>query len=131
MKLNKQKWIQEVRRVEEEIRSFKKVMHDPECQGKFAHSDLFRLKAEATRLYSLRRVMKQKALQLKSFYHLCQSGKYTWAIQKQADNLTAETIISLILDGIPGWRESFLLDEPIETILPDAPLVEAVVSQLV
>jgi hypothetical protein len=132
MKLNKQKWIQEVRRVEAEIRSFKTVMHDPEQQGKFSHADLFRLKAEATRLYLLRRVMKQKALELKSFYYLKQSGKYTWAYRVQVGDLTAETITTLILDSIPGWKNGFLLDEPIVALPPqDAPLMEAVVSQLV
>ena len=125
MKLNKQKWIQEVRRVEAEIKSLKELMHAPRQVG-FSYTDLFRLKAEATRLYSLRRVMKNKPLHLKSFYYLKQSGKYTFAYRVQPGNLSDETIITLILDGVPGWKEGFLLEELIETIP-----MEAVVSQLV
>lgn len=134
MKLNKQKWIQEVRRVEAEIKLLKKAMHEPGYERTFSYSNLFALKAEATRLYSLRRVMKQKVLQLKSFWYLVQSSnsKYIWAYWKQTDNLSAEEFISLILGGVPGWKECFLLEESIETLpLQDALIVEAVVSQLV
>ena len=58
MKLNKQKWIEEVRRVEKELQVLKKVMQKPDYQKTFNFSALHDLKAEATRLYTLQRVVK-------------------------------------------------------------------------
>ena len=129
MKLNKQKWIQEVRRVEAEIKALKKTMHEPHYQTTFNFPYLNQLKAEATRLYTLRRVMKKKNVELKTFCHFTQSrdGKYIWTYWKRADNLTTEEIVALILDGVPGWKDGFLLDEPISTVPPQDTLIETVV----
>ena len=129
MKLNKQKWIQEVRRVEAEIRVIKSAMHKPHYETTFSYSKLHALKAEATRLYALRRAMKKKSLQLKSFWYFYQSidRRYTWSRWMRTDDLTADQVTTFILDCIPGWKDAFLIDEPTETIpLPNV-VQEAVV----
>lgn len=173
MKLDKQKWIQEVRRVESEIKLLKKMMHEPNYQSTFPFSSLFELKAEATRLYTLRRVVKInsliemskspdfddawratealtrypmegvilqrmteiaqvadpdfrrmanqalaglptpdcKVLDLKSFWYSEQSHydkNRVYAYYRKADKLTTDQIVSLILDRLPSWKDSFL-----------------------
>lgn len=130
MKLNKQKWIQEVRRVEAEIKKQKEAMHVPHYETTFSYSKLFALKAEATRLYALRRAMKKKTLQLKSFWHFYQSidRRYTWSRWKNASGLTPDEATAFILDCVPGWKDSFLIDEPAPAIIPQDVSQEAVVS---
>jgi len=127
VKLNKQKWIQEVRRVEGEIKLLKKMMHEPGYERTFPFSGLFELKAEATRLYTLRRVMKKKEIELESFWHLVQSKdkKYTWCYWKKAEKLTSEQVVSLILDGVPGWKDSFLVQADPESPSQDPSLQQA------
>ena len=130
MKLNKQKWIQEVRRVEGEIKLLKKMMHEPHYQRTFPFSGLFQLKAEATRLYTLRRVMKGKSVELETFWHLVQSkdAKYIFCYfcwPQKAATLTSEQVVSLILDGVPAWRESFLVQADPESPTPDLVLQPA------
>lgn len=113
MKLNKQRWIEEVRRVEADIKSYKAVMRTPDYQRLFSYQSLFALKAEATRLYTLRRVMKGKSVELKTFHYLMASrdSKHIWCYGKDASKLTYEQVLALILDGVPSWKASFLQSE--------------------
>ena len=77
--------------------------------------------------------MKNKEIKLESFFHLKQSldGKYIWTYWKQADNFSVDQITTLILDGVPAWKDGFLLDESPHAIPASSPIQEAVVSQLV
>ena len=116
MKLNKQRWTEEVRRVEADIKSYKAVMREPHYQQRgrgFSYENLFALKAEATRLYTLRRVLKGKLVELKTFHYLMASrdGKCIWCYGKDASKLTYEQMLALILDGVPSWKASFLQPE--------------------
>lgn len=113
MKLNKQKWLNEVRRVEGEIKAIKKTMHEPGYERTFPFQKLHKLKAEATRLYFLRRLAKGMDMRLESFWHLRQSQdkKHLYCHWKKAEKFTSESIASLILDGELGWKEQFSLTE--------------------
>ena len=114
MKLDRQKWIKEVRRVETEIKLLKKMMKEPGYETTFPFSGLFELKAEATRLYTLRRVMKKKEIQLKSFHYFLESsnGKYIFRYWKgPSDKLTSEQKVAYILDGVPSWKATLMEPE--------------------
>jgi hypothetical protein len=125
MKLDKQKWIQEVRRVEAEIKLLKKMMHEPNYQRTFPFQGLYALKAEATRLYTLRRVMKKKEVKLKSFWYLVESQDkrygYVWIYWKKTvpctcsneDGVLCELLIDLILNKVPSWKETLMKDEAV------------------
>lgn len=130
MRLNKKKWIQEVRQVEAEIKELKKKMHEPDYQKTFSYYKLFILKAKATRLYTLRRVMKKKDVQLKSFWYLLKSssGEYEHAYSLKTDGLSAEQIVSIILDGVPSWKKEFLLED-LPTAYPLNLSLEGVIPQ--
>jgi len=128
MKLNKQKWIQEVRRVEAEIRVLKDAMHKPDYQLTFSHSMLHKLKAEATRLYALRRVMKKKSMQLKSFFYTAVNGKYSWTYWKRTEDMDEAQVLTFIIESIPGWKDGFLIEDPVDAIAPEYVPQEAVVS---
>jgi phenylpropionate dioxygenase-like ring-hydroxylating dioxygenase large terminal subunit len=124
VKLDKQKWIKEVRRIEAEIKGLKKAMHEPHYQATFSFQKLFQLKAEATRLYVLRRVMKKKDIKLKSFWYLVESQdkRYVWTYWKKAipctcsnDEVLCELLIDLILNKVPSWKATLMEDEILET----------------
>jgi hypothetical protein len=188
MKLNKQKWIKEVREVEAEIKQLKQKMHVPHYETSFNFDKLFELKAKATRLYVLRKVMKIEALielsrsddlseawtakealsnmpmdgqvllrmteiantdldldcrrladqaianplnkkplfDLKSFYRFVESSKgtYLFCYWTNGKNLSSSQIISMILDGVPSWKNDFLKENEVVNFVPAPPEVE-------
>ena len=129
MKLNRIKWLQELRRVEAELRAHKSQMrqsgHMPGCQE---YHRLWGLKAEASRLQVLRAWSKDAWHGLNHCWVLT-AGKTqrAWA-GVQEYQLTDDVYVryldvssyqnglaslSAIFDGVPGWKEEFLLaDSP-------------------
>jgi len=123
MKLNKSKWLQELRRVEAELRTLKGQMRYPGHMSDWReYRRLFGLKAEATRLYMLRRVCKGRVHAVDSCWWL-RLRDWDKAVVpnrlKFGDYLEWEKVIPLVLDGVPGWKEQFLEPEFEVSPLPD------------
>lgn len=118
MKLNREMWLTEVKRVERELREHKKAMHEPGFKGSHTwYQKLYGLRADATRLYALRRDCKGKQLEIKR-------NAWYWTFptywKKPCLSLfwscfyRPEEVNRKLIDLVPGWRDQF--------ILPSAPV---------
>jgi len=136
MKIDREKYLKELRRVESEIKALKAEMHKPDYQISFDFSKLEMLKAEATRLYTLRtlpREGKHSAAvnpgESARFLYKNSVGRvttgplrpayiYYYSADKRIYKLLQEhKYEELILNGVEGWRDQFLVHEPEKVIL--------------
>ena len=134
MKLNYKKWIQDLRETEAAIRAEKLELRKPEANGP-KHRSHFRiecLKASAQRLLALRRLVKGKTLEVRSFYYFqmnpkCDPSSPFWYVREprfpyisyRSITWPAESTLRMV-DAEPGWKESYLLPEPAAEPLPES-----------
>jgi hypothetical protein len=113
-------YIQEIRRVEQDIKATKIKMHQSGYQSDFDWNVLYRLKAEATRLYALRTEFRAHKHPVKGGWYLAPrwDGKIYPTYIPIPDEFhpvcwDEDTIRKAVLHGEPGWELPYLEEVPL------------------
>lgn len=102
---------QELRKVESALRKLKEAMHQTGYQSSFNWQELYRLKAEATRLYLLRTQFREDKHPISGgwFLEIRYNKKVYPAPIPSAPHLrwNEDEIRDAVMNGEPGWYDRF------------------------